>query len=367
MDNIDVIFTGRVRDGFEVADVRDTFARQFKVPGTALDKIFDGDEFTLNRNLDQATADKLCAVLRHFGMIVRAEQPEHDFGVDLSAFVDQDSTIDSDIDEGLEPETVAPMTESPTADAPASEPVSADSVEDLISFDEDMSADLDVDMELVPLANATESTTPAEGRAEYEIDDDFAEPDIGPSESVAAEADEMVVEAAAIDSDLGLEPLEELDALDDVNTDEQQLEDTVDQVLDDALESGELSLEPLDVDIDQSPEAEIAEATALVSDLSDSDGIDFLDDLDLDTELDDLDESAEPAMQIAESLAADTVDADLEAVDAAVVEQDAEPIMGTLSKTSELDQGSHWRPIVMTLVVLAIIGAALYWWVTQNS
>ncbi len=372
MDNINVVFTGRIREGFEASDVREKFASQFQVPSEALDKIFDGDEFTLNRNLDQPTADKLCAVLRHVGMVVRIEQPELDFSVDMSAFIDDDDSDDAPDEEHDD----FSADEADLANVPE-EHDSSDPIDDIDAVDDDdallglaesaeeLTASLDSELELVPLDDDVVDV-PLEGRAEYQIDE-------------------------SAESDSG--------------ADETALEDAVDELLDDALDEGELSLEPLaeldELEVDADPEPQVAALSGELNDAASDEADNFIDDLDLDAELGGLSlepvdeasaaaeagleiESIEPLPEATEAVAVGlTADADQPDENADLITcancghqqpmaeecsncgaklapVEADSLIDRLD-AADLDEGSPWKAVIITLAVLAAIGAGIVW------
>ena len=74
----DVIFSGKVRDGFAAAEVKANFSRLFKIPAEKVESIFRSPRTVLKSGVDRETADKYQAVLAKTGAIVTVEPQRQD-------------------------------------------------------------------------------------------------------------------------------------------------------------------------------------------------------------------------------------------------------------------------------------------------
>ncbi len=220
MDDIKVIFSGRILDGFDAATVRESFSRQFKIAGPALDRIFDEDAFTLRDNLDLPTAEKMVRVLGLLGMDTRIEQPAADpEPLDMSAFVDDDFDTTT---EG--PSVSASAQETLVDEVVADDSLELEAADEILAAEPALELDGDIDLAAVDAALADDSVATAdpEPAAELIFDDPLAlDDDVElpvTDQTPAAEADLepatdlSVDESVVLDDDPALPEFEETPA-----------------------------------------------------------------------------------------------------------------------------------------------------------
>ena len=265
-------------------------------------------------------------------MIVRTDQPEPEVATDMSAFIDTEPD-EAPSDDGFESAEVTTADD----DLSLNDEAEPSTIDDLVSFDEKLSSEFgfDVDVELIPLddevvlagngVNQDLNGLTSNDIVAEDLDDDTAD----------------ILDAVSDDLNLELEPLEEIGALDEAQ---------------------------LDAEVDL--EGSIGEAIGAADDAElDGEDIDFLEDLDMDfdTDVDNENEALAPLAQAADSAVAmgsGVADAVTEASEQTA---DApEEILNTLSHSPATGGGGSWAWVVALLVVLAGIGAGLYWWV-QNQ
>ncbi len=66
-DNFNVVFSGRILDGFNAGDVHKNFAKVFHIELGQVERYFSGNSITLKKNTDHKTAYKFKSVMAAFG------------------------------------------------------------------------------------------------------------------------------------------------------------------------------------------------------------------------------------------------------------------------------------------------------------
>ena len=68
-DRFNVVFTGKLIDGFQIEVVKDNFTNAFKVSGTQLDTLFQGQAVILKKNVSLDSGKQYQVQLNKFGML----------------------------------------------------------------------------------------------------------------------------------------------------------------------------------------------------------------------------------------------------------------------------------------------------------
>lgn len=94
-----IVFHGKVRDGHEVASVREQLGKLFRIEDSErLDKLFSGNPVTIKKSLDEAGARKYITALEKAGAEVEVDPPLPGAAEDLADFADFPSMPSSDQD-----------------------------------------------------------------------------------------------------------------------------------------------------------------------------------------------------------------------------------------------------------------------------
>lgn len=100
-----IVFHGKVRDGHEVASVREQLGKLFRIEDSErLDKLFSGSPVTIKKSLDEAGARKYMAALEQAGAEIEVDPPLPGADDELADFADFPSISGSD--QGLSFQTV---------------------------------------------------------------------------------------------------------------------------------------------------------------------------------------------------------------------------------------------------------------------
>jgi len=94
-----LIFRGDIAPGHALMGVREKLRQLFNLDDEGLNKLFCGRPVTIKKQLDQANAEKWCAVLLKAGAIVKIS-PEEDFSA---------SAKGADVNAGQQQSLVAPL------------------------------------------------------------------------------------------------------------------------------------------------------------------------------------------------------------------------------------------------------------------
>jgi|GEM_PF-2286328 hypothetical protein len=124
-----IVFHGKVRDGHEVASVREQLARLFRIEDSErLDKLFSGSPVTIKKSLDEAGARKYITALEKAGAEVEVDPPLPGAAEDLADFADFPSMPSSDQDLSFQTVMQSFSNEAPLAAEPgqADENMAAD-------------------------------------------------------------------------------------------------------------------------------------------------------------------------------------------------------------------------------------------------
>jgi hypothetical protein len=120
-----IVFHGKVRDGHEVASVREQLGKLFRIEDSErLDKLFSGNPVTIKKSLDEAGARKYMAALEKAGAEVEVDPPLPGADDDLADFADFPSMPSSDQDLSFQTVMQSFSNEAPLA----GEPTSADAM-----------------------------------------------------------------------------------------------------------------------------------------------------------------------------------------------------------------------------------------------
>jgi hypothetical protein len=120
-----IVFHGKVRDGREVASVREQLGKLFRIEDSErLDKLFSGNPVTIKKSLDEAGARKYMAALEKAGAEVEVDPPLPGADDDLADFADFPSMPSSDQDLSFQTVMQSFSNEAPLA----GEPTSADAI-----------------------------------------------------------------------------------------------------------------------------------------------------------------------------------------------------------------------------------------------
>lgn len=120
-----IVFHGKVRDGHEVASVREQLGKLFRIEdGERLDKLFSGNPVTIKKSLDEAGARKYLAALEKAGAEVEVDPPLPGTDDDLADFADFPSMPSSDQDLSFQTVMQSFSNEAPLA----AEPTAADAI-----------------------------------------------------------------------------------------------------------------------------------------------------------------------------------------------------------------------------------------------
>lgn len=121
-----IVFHGKVRDGHEVASVREQLGKLFRIEDSErLDKLFSGNPVTIKKSLDEAGARKYMAALERAGAEVEVEPPLPGADNDLADFADFPSMPSSDQDLSFQTVMQSFSNEAPLAAEPGQPPENA--------------------------------------------------------------------------------------------------------------------------------------------------------------------------------------------------------------------------------------------------
>lgn len=121
----DIVFTGQLAEGFELAAVKQKVSQLFKLDADKTDRLFLGKPVTLKKNLEKNAAQKYQKILTQIGMNIRLREqqanepvvPPSDTPVKVSAKVPEKIPVTQ-----AQPEKTKPT---PTADEKSGQPTSS--------------------------------------------------------------------------------------------------------------------------------------------------------------------------------------------------------------------------------------------------